>query len=229
MISLDHVTVWSNNLFDTTYRLSAQTGIGNRDSGFSPRLGLGHKVMPLGGDAHIEIQSVVDHDHVLGRSRLAVELERQIAHGDSFVGWSLRTDDKAELEEFARHRAVAITEDVPGGALAMSGPVSAVAHAPDLWNSWLTGLPNLCHIPDVSDHASRVPIQDGTGHCEGTGVIAIEIGGSVHDLKRWLGEVCDPRTLPLEIRYNGGRFGLYEVVFDTTAGTRSIRLNPVSL
>ncbi|MCE0764094.1 VOC family protein [Pseudonocardia kujensis] len=228
MIALDHIAIWSNNLFDTTYRISQGTGIGNCDGGFFPGLGFGQKVISLGGDVYIEVESMADHQQVLDRSRTSIEMERQIAHGDCFAAWCLRSDDIGEMNAFSRHFGKPLTEGIPGGKFRMSGESSAkTRHIPVFWESWFIGMPNIYYVPDLSSHSSRLPPQEGTGKVVAQGVTAIEIGGSEDDLKRWLGDVCDPRQFSFDIGYNNKDHGLYEVFFDTDDGPKSIRLNPV--
>jgi hypothetical protein len=229
MISLDHIAVWSNNLFEATYRLSEQTGVGNCDGGFFPGLGLGQKVISLGGDVYIEVESVVNHRMILERERIALEMERQIANGDCFVSWCLRSDDMNEMEAFAKYRGVPMAPGIPGGKFRMSGETTGVANVPVFWDSWFIGKPNLYYVPDLSRHSSRLPIQQGTGTVTPQGVTALEIGGTRNGLKEWLGDVFDPDDFPFDIVYNGGSDGLYAVTFATDDGEKTIRLNAVTL
>ncbi|TDD36386.1 VOC family protein [Saccharopolyspora elongata] len=231
MISLDHIAVWSDNLYRTTIDLSRATGLGSADGGYFPGLGLGQKLLSLGDYVYIEVESIVDHRMIAERAPMALELERQSANGDCFAGLCLRSDNLDEIAEFARHRGIAPAENIAGGKVRMvpaQGSAPSV-HAPDFWNSWRLGKPNIYYVPDLTNHSSLLPVQPGTGDVRGTGVISIEIGGTEPDLRAWLGDVVKPAELGIEIVYNGGPDGLYAVTFDSTDGPRTIRLNPITL
>ncbi|MGY6651538.1 VOC family protein [Amycolatopsis sp. TRM77291] len=231
MIRLDHIAVWSDNLYRTTADLSRATGLGSADGGYFPGLGLGQKVLSLGGYVYIEVESIVEHRMITRRSPMALELERQTANGDCFAGLCLRSDDLDEIAAFARHHGIAPTEDIDGGKVRMvpaQGTAPSV-HAPDFRNSWRLGKPNIYHVPDLTAHSSLLPCQPGTGDVRGTGVVSIEIGGTEAGLRSWLGEVAEPTDLGVEITYNGGPDGLYAVAFDSTDGPRTIRLDPITL
>ncbi|MCE0764093.1 VOC family protein [Pseudonocardia kujensis] len=225
---MDHIAVWSRNLFETTYELSSQTGLGNRDGGFFPGLGLGQKVISLGGDVYIEVESIANHRMILDRSWIALEVERQTANGPCFVGWCLRTDRYEDMEHFAQIRSTRVMPEIPGGKMRMSGPTRGLANVPVFSDSWMLGLPNLYYVPDLSEHPSRLPIQPGTGAEVATGVTEIEVGGSEEELRSWLGDLIDPTSFPFEIAYNGRAHGLYAVSFGTSTCEKTIRLNSVT-
>lgn len=229
MIALDHIAVWSRNLFAATYRLSEQTGIGNRDGGFFPGLGLGQKVMSLGSDVYIEVESIVNHRMILDQFPIARVVEHQTSLGDSFIGWCLRTDDYDEMEWFARIHDDRVMPDIPGGKFRMSGQTKGIANVPIFSDSWLIGKPNLYYVPDLSAHPSRLPVQAGTGGTTASGVTRLEIGGTRDELRAWFADVLDPDDLPFDIIYNGQPDGLYAVSFGTDDGEKSIRLQPVQL
>jgi hypothetical protein len=230
LISLDHIAVWSDNLYRATAGLSRATGLGSADGGYFPGLGLGQKLLSLGGYVYLEVESIVEHRMIAERAPLALELERQTAGGDCFAGLCLRSDDLDEVAEFARHHGITPSGDIDGGKVRMvpaQGSAPSV-HAPDFRNSWLRGKPNLYHVPDLANHSSLLAPQPGTGDVRGTGVTAIELGGTEEGLKAWLGAVAAPADLGVDIAYNGGPDGLYAVTFDTTDGPRTVRLNPIT-
>lgn len=230
MIALDHIAVWSANLYRTTIELSRATGIGSTDGGYFPGLGLGQKLLSLGGLVYVEVESIVDHRMIAEAAPTAVAVGRQALPGDRFVGLCLRSDDPAEIEAFARHRGVAVSAEIAGGkeSMVLGRRRRPALHAPDYAHSWLVGKPNIYHVPDVSAHASLLEPQPGTGEVRGLGVTAIEVGGTEDDMRAWLGDL-DPDDLGLEIVYNGGPDGLYAVSFDSTAGAQTLRLPPIIL
>ncbi len=230
MIALDHIAIWSGNLYRTTIELSRLTGIGSADGGYFPGLGLGQKIISLGGGVYLEIESIVDHRMIVERGPVALELERQTEAGDCFAGLCLRSDDLAEIEAFAAHRGVEVSSEIAGGKTLMvpGQKRGKAAHAPDFLNSWLLGKPNVYYVDGLGTHSSSLPPQPGTGDVVGLGVTSIELGGSEATLREWLGDL-DPATLGIDIRYNGLADGLYAVGFDSSAGPQEIRLSPITL
>lgn len=234
MIALDHIAVWSGNLYQTTIELSRQTGIGVSDGGWFPGLGLGQKVISLGGMVYIEVESIVDHRRIADRDPMALELERQTNNGACFAGLCFRTDSTDELDAFARHREVAVSSEIRGGKessiLAQQRPAgTGIPHAPDFWNSWRIGKPNIYLTPTLASHPSLNPVQPGTGEVVGSGVTSIEIGGTREDLVAWLGDVVDPDDLGVQIEYNGAAAGLYAITFESSIGAQTLRLSPITL
>ncbi len=231
MITLDHIAVWTDNLYRTTVELSRETGIGSSDGGYFPGLGLGQKIISLGNHVYLEVESIVDHRMITDRAPMALELERQTQAGDCFAGLCLRSDSMDEILEFAKIRGITPMEGISGGKVPMvpSADKPPVPHAPDFWNSWRLGKPNMYYVPDLSRHSSLEPIQEGTGDVKGAGVTSIEIGGTESDLQRWLGDVASVKELGVDITYNGGPDGLYAVAFDSSIGPQTIRLNPITL
>ncbi|GGI35315.1 hypothetical protein GCM10010988_03310 [Cnuibacter physcomitrellae] len=230
MIALDHIAIWSGNLYRTTVELSRETGIGSADGGWFPGLGLGQKILSLGGTVYVEIESIVDHRNILDGHPVALELERQTAAGDCFAGLCLRSDDMAEIEAFAAHRGVEVSTEIAGGKVLMvpGQKRGKAAHAPDFLHSWLLGKPNIYYVSDLDSHSSLLAPQPGTGEVEGLGVTSLELGGTEDDLRDWLGDI-DISGLGVDLRFNGRSDGLYAVGFDSTAGPQEIRLSPITL
>lgn len=230
MIALDHIAIWSDNLYRTTIDLSETTGIGSIDGGYFPGLGLGQKLMSLGGSVYIEVESIVDHRMIAENAPLAEELARQTFGGDCFAGLCLRSDSQAEIEAFAEHLQVPVAREIHGGKRSMdlTRKRRAAVHAPDFRGAWLRGKPNVYLVTDTNQHASLFTPQTGTGEVTGEGVTALEVGGTEAEMRDWLGPL-DIGELGLDIQFNGGPDGLYAVSFASTAGPQTIRLNPITL
>jgi hypothetical protein len=230
MIELDHIAIWSGNLYRTTIELSRQTGIGSADGGYFPGLGLGQKIISMGGAVYLEIESIVDHRMILDRNPVAVELERRTSFGDCFAGLCFRSDDLAEIEAFARHHGVDVSAEIAGGKALMvpDQKRGKAAHAPDFLNSWLRGRPNIYHVADLGSHSSLLPTQPGTGEVVGLGVTSLELGGTEESFREWMGGL-DLSRLTVDLTFNGLGDGLYAVGFDSTAGPQEIRLSPIAV
>jgi hypothetical protein len=233
MIFLDHIAVWSDNLYRTTMELNRETGIGVADGGWFPALGIGQKVISLGGGVYIEVESIVDHAMIARRDPMALMFEKQFAKGDCFSGLCFGTDSLDDLETFAAHRGIAVSPAIKGGkepAVLAQRRTDGVKHAPDFLNSWLIGKPNIYYVPQVTDlHSSRIPPQWGTGDVVATGVLSVEVGGTEQDMRDWFGPAFDLAAFGLDFEYNGGPDGLYAVTYGSPAGPRTLRLNPITL
>ncbi|MBQ3358887.1 MAG: VOC family protein [Microbacterium sp.] len=230
MIALDHIAIWSDNLYKTTIDLSEQTGIGSTDGGYFPDLGLGQKLISLGPGAYIEVESIVDHRMIADGDPLAVEVQRQTFGGACFAGLCLRSDDISEIEAFAAHVGVPVSGEIAGGKRPVDRSIKrkSAVHAPDFRNAWLVGKPNVYLVENLSAHPSTLLPQPGSGDVLGEGITAIEIGGTEAELRAWLGPL-NPDDLGITIHYNGGPDGLYAVSFASSAGPQTIRLNPITL
>lgn len=230
MIALDHIAIWSDNLYRTTIDLSEQTGIGSTDGGYFPGLGLGQKLLSLGAGVYIEVESVVDHRMIADGDALAVEVQRQTFEGACFAGLCLRSDDPSEIEAFAAHVGRPVSGEIAGGKRPVDRRIArkGAVHAPDFRNSWLRGKPNVYLVDDLASHPSALPPQPGSGDVRGQGVTAIEVGGTEADLRAWLGPL-DVDDLGIAVTYNGGPDGLYAVTFASSVGPQTIRLHPITL
>jgi hypothetical protein len=89
-VPIGQVILGSPDLDATAAKLRAD-GFVVLDGGVHPGLGTANRVVPL-GDSYLEVLGVVDEAearaHEYGRALL-----REIAHGDRFVRWSIRTGD----------------------------------------------------------------------------------------------------------------------------------------
>lgn len=232
MISFDHICLATPNVYETTFRLSQQTGLGNYDGGFFPLYGVGHRVMPLAPDVYIELESIVDQRKLRDGVPFTAFMERQTLGGERFIGWCLRTDSRDELDAFAAHHRTAVDEQTTGkdaGRQMMNGTRGFALQTPSALSAWPSGKPNLYFKPDTGVHAASLPVVPGSGTTNGRGVAWIEIGESETALAAWLGDVASPRSFPFEIRYNGGPAGFYAVGVDTDEGVKEIRRPAVSL
>src|SRR6218665_2969953 len=212
MIALDHIAIWSDNLYRTTIDLSESTGIGSTDGGYFPGLGLGQKLLSLGGSVYLEIESIVDHRMIADGAPLARELARQTAGGDCFAGLCLRSDSQPQIEAFAHHLGVPVAREIQGGKRSMdlTRTPRAAVHPPDFRGAWLKGKPNVYLVTDTHQHASMFTPQTGTGEVRGKGVTALEFGGTEADMREWLGPL-ELDELNLDIHFNGGPDGLHAV------------------
>jgi hypothetical protein len=196
MIHFDHVCLVAPNVYESTFRLSQETGLGNYDGGFFPLYGIGHRVVPLAPDIYIEVESVIDRRPLSQGQPLAAFMDRQSREGDRFVGWCLRTDSREELEAFAAHHGTSIDEATTGrdaGRQMMDGTRGFALQAPSATTAWPKGKPNLYYKPgEPGRHAGSLPVVPGSGRVVGQGLEWIEIGEDQSAFAAWLGDVATP-------------------------------------
>lgn len=227
MIHFDHVCMAAPNVYESTFRLSNETGIGNYDGGFFPLYGIGHRVVPLAPDIYIEVESVIDSRALKRGEPLAVFIDRQARDGDRFIGWCLRCDTLEELEAFAAHHATRVDPETTGkaaGRQMMNGSRGFALQTPSAMVAWPAGKPNLYFKPGAdAAHAGSLPVVPGSGDVQGRGLAWIEIGETQAALAAWLGDVASPSDFPFEIRYNAGPAGFYAMGVQTDRGVIEIR------
>jgi hypothetical protein len=226
MIHFDHVCMAAPNVYESTYRLSQETGLGNYDGGFFPLYGIGHRVVPLAPDIYIEVESLIDRRPLAQGQPLAAFMDRQTREGDRFVGWCLRSDTLEELEAFAAHHGTVVDHATTGknaGRQMMDGSRGFALQAPSATTAWPIGKPNLYFKPGNGAHAGSLPVVPGSGRVTGRGLEWIEIGEDHDAFAAWLGDVARPSGFPFEVRYNGGAAGLYAMGVRSDEGVIEIR------
>ena len=232
MIHFDHICLVAQNVYEATFRMSKETGLGNYDGGFFPKYGLGHKVIPLADDIFIEVESVVDHMALRNGNPVAKLYEAQTMEGDRFLGWCLRADTMEEMHKFAAHHGVTVDEktlSVDTARQMMNGNRGVALQTPSALSAWPQGKPNLYFKPPGSVHAASLPVEPGTGRVKGQGLAWIEVGESEKELSAWLGDLVAPSSFPFQVRYNGKSSGLHALGVKTSAGIVEIRRPSVKL
>jgi len=225
MFHLDHFAMYSRNYARTTFQISQETGFGAFDGGFFPTYGLGIRIIPLGPDLFLEIESLIDWDVI--RHALATDhpyIKVAMAHPEAFAGCCFRCDTLEELEEFAKRRGVEVNRTELGEANAqqmMNGDKNVVLMAPVATASWPAGMPNVYYWPDMSKHDSRYPVERGTQRIQPKGLAWVELGGTAEIFDDWFAGLTTAADHP--VRFNGRAPGLYALAIDTDAGEVVIR------
>ncbi len=225
MFHLDHFSLITRNQSEATFRLSRETGLGSYDGGFFPKFGAGIRVIPLGEDVFLEIQSLVDLD-VMKRELETPSFFGQVLmkRRETFLAWCFRTDTEAELEEFSRVTGHKIDREVlnyENAQQMMNGDKNVVIEAPNALECWPQGMPNVYWWPDMTKHDSRYPVEARTGDREPLGLAWVEVGGTEADFDAWFGGLTRAKDHP--VRFNGGKHGLYALGVKTTKGEVTIR------
>lgn len=190
---LDHFCLGTPNMFWTAKRLRDRTGLGAYDGGWFPRTGVGMRVVPLPElDQYIEIESVIEFDRAK-KSPFAMWFH-DATREEALVGWTIRVETMAELEELSKRYQAPIGHFV-GLRVMPDDSLISVYGVVDTPVVWPKGLPNfICWDRKDVIHPAGRP----ANHTSKPGKIAwVEFGDEDHRLRDWLGD--DLKQLP-EIR-----------------------------
>ncbi len=80
MLKIDHVALCSTNLYETAYQLRDESGLESYEGGYFRGGGVAQRVVPLGNDQYIEIESVIDPEEARGSSQTTSK-QKQRASG----------------------------------------------------------------------------------------------------------------------------------------------------
>ncbi|MEU5642625.1 VOC family protein [Streptomyces milbemycinicus] len=219
MLTIDHISLGSRNIYAGTEQLCTETGFGQYEGGWFPHLGIANRIVPLGPDQYIEVESVIDaySPHTNPSARWFYD---QIEGGDVFIGWCLRVDTRDELQKLAEHFGTDII-DKPLRKRTDGVQRNAI-RVPETIPCWQRGVPNVFLIEDLSEHPGAQP-REGQRNTP-QGITWMEVGGTEADMRAWLGD----GAADLPLKYNGGRPGLYAVAVATDEGEVVIRRTAVT-
>lgn len=212
---LDHLTLGVCHLYAGCERLRDETGLDSIEGGWQHVVPTAHRIVPLPGDAFLNVESVIDHHAPLPPPAAAFRrwFEESLEDGDDrWMSWALRTKSSEDLEEVARRFDSEVSRG--DGAVRPDGVVEAHVMAPGgSAPPWLKGLPNWYYYADMGEHPSR---RSPAGHRPPLRNIDwFEVGGEPSVYKEHLGgETFD--TLPL--RFVDRPYGLYGLGITTTGG-----------
>ncbi len=224
MLHLDHYDLFSKNIYEATFQISQETGLGNYDGGWFPRMGIGTKDIPLGGDQFLEVAGFVDIDKYTQMAGIS-PFDKFLAHKQAFFLWGMRTDSLEELEELARVCGWGVDREIldeEGAQTMMNGHKVVLIETPVGFEAPQRGMPEIYYWSDMTQHDSRFPIEKGTGDGrEAQGVSWIELGGTAMQLESWFKGMLKAKDYP--IHFNGKAPGLYAIAVATSKGEVVIR------
>ncbi len=172
---LDHLSYAAGpeGLASCVQRLGAALGAGFHDGGLHPAFGTRNFVLPLRNDVYLEVVGVLDHPAV-DEAPFGRAVKARSASGGGWLGWAVRVDDLAPLEERLGRAAVDGHRRRPDGVDLrwMQLGLSDLAVDPQrpFFVKWLTG-------PD--EHPSR--------GAEFISLTGLEIDGDEQTVDRYLG------------------------------------------
>jgi hypothetical protein len=178
-------------------------------------------MMPLGGGAYLEIESIVDPFATGDAARRPWWYQRAIAaRSPIFSGVSLRVSTVDELRAIAARHGGEVrmnTRTPPDGPPFRFWDGPRVSGSADPWQS---GKPTWCCWENrLYMHPSGQPIVNAPGLVDPMGVAWLEMGGTRAQMQEWLGQNPDD----LKMTFNGSSPGLYAIGVNTDAGLVEIR------
>ena len=204
---LDHVTLGVRHLYAGCERLRADHGLRSYEGGWQPVVPTAHRVVPLPGDAYLNVESVIDHHGPVPPPIAAFRrwFEDATRDGDSWMTWCLRARSYEDLEAVARRFGSEVVTRT--GAIRPDGTVVTSVLAPaTVEHTWARGLPNWYFHPDLAEHPSRRhPVVHERPLA---GVAWLEVGGDPEVLAEHVG----PETFAaLPLRFVDRPAGLYGI------------------
>ena len=207
MIHIDHVSIAARNLYESAFRLRAETGLGFYDGGWTES-GLANKIFPLGSNSYLQIEGIVDVAALDDPSNPGIRrFYDSVARGEHFRGLGLRVDRLEELEEIAARRGSKVYMNSATARIRPDGTRIVVAQTPSLGESWSKGMPNWFFFPEMNTHPSGQRVVAVPDLIAPAGVAWIEFGGTEKEMTKWLGMSASDYPF----RFNGGAPGIHAV------------------
>jgi hypothetical protein len=209
MFSISHVCYACQNLYEAAARLRDTTGLDTYDGGWFAN-GLANRIMPLGNNQYIEVESLIDRNMAKGSALwFAGETDKR---GDALLGWLIRVETKAELDSVGRRLGKEPQfMSFPQNRMRPDGSKIEAFVVPPTPETWPRGLPNFVFWPDLSRHPDRIA---AAHRVKPQGIAWVETGGSEAEIREWLG----PEGEKLPVRFVGGEPGLRAVAVATATG-----------
>lgn len=215
LYELDHVTLGVRHLYEGCERLRDATGLGSCEGGWQRIVPTANRVIPIPGDAYINVESVIDHHAPLPDPIDAFRrwFEDATRDGeDRWMTWCLRTRTYEDLEAVARRFGSDVARR--DSAVRADGTVVMSAMAPNsAAQTWARGLPNWYFHTDMAQHPAR---RSRAAHRRPLTALAwLQVGGDPAELEDHIGSETFA-SLPL--RCVERPTGLYGVGITTTDG-----------
>ncbi|WP_165977882.1 VOC family protein [Nonomuraea diastatica] len=211
---LDHVTLGVRHLYESAERLRRETGLRSHEGGWLRVMPTAHRVIPLPGDAFVNVESVIDHHAELppGVDAFRTWFEETTRQADRWMTWNLRARSHADLEDVARRLGGEVVTS-PGAQRPDGSSATTVMAPGDAGLTWARGLPNWYYHEDMSRHPGRsTPM---THERPLLAVAWLEIGNDPAEVEEHIGKETF-ETLPL--RFVPGGPGLHGVGLSTRDG-----------
>ena len=223
MIHIDHLSLAAQNLYEASYRLREETGLGFYNGGWTES-GLASKIFPLGNGAYLQVEGIIDSYAVQDPRRPGLkQFFDRVSKGEHFRGLGLRVDTMEELEAIAERRASKIYTNPEAARIRPDGTRIVVAQTPSIGEAWSRGMPNWFFFPQMHSHPGGQRVIAAPNLVTPNGLAWLEFGGTEAEMTEWFGMPAS--NFPF--RFNGGTPGIHAVAVNTNRGTIAIRRTPV--
>jgi hypothetical protein len=209
---VDHVSYAAEHdgLQATAERLSKLIGVDPVDGGAHPRFGTRNVIFPLAHERYVEVVEVLDHP-ASDKAPFGQAVRARSEAGGGWLGWVVRVEDIAPLEERLGRKAVDGYRHRPDGVelkwrqLGVKGLISDPQ------------LPFYVQWDDESVHPSVDARTDVT-------IDGLQIAGDPARVCQWLGLPADKTSSVIDFTFVAphGTPGLLAVTFDTPTGKVTI-------
>jgi hypothetical protein len=205
---VDHVsyTAEHDGLHATAARLAKLIGVEPVDGGVHPRFGTRNVILPLADERYIEVVECLDHP-ASDKAPFGQAVKARSEAGGGWLGWCVRVDDIAAVEERLGRPAVEGNRRRPDGVelrwrqLGIKGLISDPQ------------LPYYVQWADDSVHPSVGAVTQVT-------IEELQIAGDPERVKEWLGQHPSETSSVIAFTFVAphGTPGLLSVTFDTPEG-----------
>lgn len=155
-------------------RLGERLGVRFKDGGFHPRFGTRNNILPLTDGRYLEVVEVLDHP-AADKAVYGQAVRARSELGGGWLGWVVRVDDLAPIEERLGRSAVDGARHFPDGRLLEWKQIG------------IKGLMADPQLPYFLKWESPADVLPSALHGE-LGIEQIEISGSRPRVEEWLGQ-----------------------------------------
>ena len=206
-MDLDHVILGVSDLAAAARRLEAEHRLPSVPGGRHEGLGTENRIVPL-GDAYIELMGVADADEA-GANPFGAWVRDQVAAGDVWLGWCLRTDDLDAVCARLGLDPLPMTRLRPDG-FQMGWRLAGLELArEEPWRPFFIQW----EVPD-EELPGRA---GGETQASGARIAAVEVAADEDALREWVGD------LPGSVRIADGSPGVQAVAVAGAGGMEVLR------
>lgn len=210
VMKLDHLSFACGHegLARTADRLGRSLGAEFVDGGFHPRFGTRNRTLPLTGGTYLEVVEVLDHP-AADKVPFGQAVRARSEAGGGWLGWAVRVDDLAPIEERLGRSAVPGNRHLPDGQeltwrqIGIKG-LQADPQLP-FFVKWTS---------DMGSHPSHAEPEAKIT------LVGLEIAGDPERVDDWLGGHADKVLTDFEIKWvaPNGEPGILAATFATPEG-----------
>jgi hypothetical protein len=192
----------------TAERLGDKLGAQFVDGGFHPRFGTRNWTLPMSGDTYFEVVEVLDHP-AADKAPFGQAVRARSTDGGGWLGWVVRVDELAPVEQRLGREAVPGNRHLPTGQELTWKQIGVKGLQAD------PQLPFFVHwLSDMGLHPSHSAEPQ-------VRLVGMEIAGDPERVNEWLGGDAESALPEVEITWSApnGQPGVLAATFTTPTGT----------